>query len=683
MEPNFQSDSGRLFTRIRRAAGRARLFELIERAWPRLVLSASIVSVFLILSWLNIWPMLPDLVRFVLLAILGLCLGGAVVWLLRTPPPVHEESISRVEDHSGLTGRPLASLDDNPFDTSNSQGMALWHAHQKKMAESVGQLHAGLPKPRTELFDPWALRAPVLLLLVVAFFVAGSEREDRILSAFAPPTAAPTVPIRLDVWATPPAYTGLPPRTLVSGMDLGQELTETLGASLPVGSRLTILISNLETITATLAPMDGSVVNDLASGQTGSGPSNLDVVLERDAVLTLASPSNSLSIPLLVIPDTPPSIRFAQEPEAISSGAMQLSYIAEDDHGLAAAYAEVAPAEEEFADARPLIDPPMISLVLPSMLDNEPVVTTRDLSAHPWAGLSVDLTLVARDGADQEATSQTRTFTLPERNFRQPLARALVEQRRLLAVDTETRVHVLTALEGLALGAEIFMEDDISTFLALTVTTQRLRHADTDEDLLSVVDLLWQLALQVENGDLSLAAERLREAEEALSQALENGASDEEISQLMDELRQAFQEYMQALGEQMQQNDFSPLQQNAQMLDPQSMQDLMDQIEELAELGAADAARELLDQLRQQLEQLRGAQPMQAQEPSEAEQALRESMQELQAITREQQRLLDETFPFSGEAQTPRVSPPNPFGNLDDPNAQNDQNGQNGTPPET
>jgi uncharacterized protein (TIGR02302 family) len=670
-----------LSARIGRALARAHLFVLIERAWPRLVLTSSIIALFLTASWLGLWPLMPDTLRFALVGLFATGFAASLVWLIRTPRPDRDETRARVEVHSGLAGKPLAALEDAPFDTSTDHAMALWRAHQKAMANQIDKLTAGAPAPRTQMVDPWALRAPVLLLLFVAFFVATGERQDRIAAAFAPPAPESSVPVRLDVWATPPAYTSLPPRTLLSGADLNVEPLENLGTSLPTGSRLTILISDPDTITTSLAPMDGSPVQTLALDEIAAGPTNLETTVDRDAVLTIAGPRDTISIPLLVVPDTPPNIRFAGTPSATQAGALKLSYVAQDDYGLTTAHAEIAPADEAFADARPLIEPPMVNLVLPSSTQgSEPVETTRDLSAHPWAGLLIDLTLVARDGADQEATSETLTTTLPQRNFRQPLARALVEQRRLLAVDTQTRVQVLTALEGLALGAEFFMEDDFSAFLALTVTTQRLRHAQTDEDLLSVVDMLWQLALQVEDGDLSLAAERLREAEEALSQALENGASEDEISALMDELRQAFQEYMQALAEQMNESDFSQMQQNAQMLDPQSIQNMMDQIEELAELGAADAARELLEQLRQQLEQMRGAQPMQAQGPSEAEQALRESMQELQAITREQQRLLDETFPFSGEAQRPRVSPQDRPTDPADPNTQNDQNGQNQSP---
>lgn len=658
-----------LSKRIARATRRAAFFAFVERLWPRLVLVGAIFGLFLAFSWLGLWPLLPDLLRFALLGVLGLALATAILWAMRTPRTSREEGMKRVETASNLQGRPLAALNDVPFDTTSPQGMALWRAHQASMASNVKRLAAGLPAPRTEVFDRWALRAPVLLVLVVAFFVAGPQRSERISQAFAPMQSAPIVPVRIDVWATPPAYTSLPPRTLLAGVTVESESEPPIGAMLPTGSRLTILVSDPDAVTASLTPMNGNPELPFTSTQDAG---TLEAVLDVDVTLNLAVQRGTISLPLLITPDTPPTIRFEGDPEATAVGAIEIVYAAEDDYAVESAHADVEPADERYADATPLIDAPRIDLILPQTPTGGTVETTRDLSAHPWAGLDVDMTLVATDGAGQEATSETLTIRLPQRPFREPLARALVEQRRLLAVDTRARSYVLTALEGLALAPETFMEDQLTTFLALTVTTQRLRFADGNDDLLAVVEMLWQLALQVEDGDLSLAAERLREAEDNLSDALENGASEEEISALMDELRQAFQEYMQALAEQLQNQDMAQMPQDMPManLNPLAMQDMMDQIQDLAELGATDAARELLEQLREQLEQLRGAQAMEQREPTPEEQQLRESMQELQAITREQQRLLDETFPFSSDAQRQQVRPPNQFS---PPGGENDQ----------
>ena len=52
---------------------------------------------------------------------------------------------------------------------------------------------------------------------------------------------------------------------------------------------------------------------------------------------------------------------------------------------------------------------------------------------------SVKLTLKAMDDAGQEATSETKTFVLPERPFTNPLARAVVEQRRILSLDANQK----------------------------------------------------------------------------------------------------------------------------------------------------------------------------------------------------------------------------------------------------
>ncbi len=43
--------------------------------------------------------------------------------------------------------------------------------------------------------------------------------------------------------------------------------------------------------------------------------------------------------------------------------------------------------------------------------------TVQDVSAHPWAGSEVKITLVAEDGAGQQGRSKTFVMTLPQRVF--------------------------------------------------------------------------------------------------------------------------------------------------------------------------------------------------------------------------------------------------------------------------
>ena len=85
--------------------------------------------------------------------------------------------------------------------------------------------------------------------------------------------------------------------------------------------------------------------------------------------------------------------------------------------------------------------------------------TIKDLTDHPWAGAEVVMTLVARDEGGNEGNSEPFTFRLPERVFTKPLARALVEQRRDLALDAGARSQVTTALDALAMAPEKFAPD--------------------------------------------------------------------------------------------------------------------------------------------------------------------------------------------------------------------------------
>ena len=56
------------------------------------------------------------------------------------------------------------------------------------------------------------------------------------------------------------------------------------------------------------------------------------------------------------------------------------------------------------------------------------------------------------------------------------------------------------------------------------------------------------MAVHLEDGSVSDAEQALRAAEEALRQALERGATDEEIKKLTDQLRAALDKFLQALG---------------------------------------------------------------------------------------------------------------------------------------
>jgi hypothetical protein len=92
---------------------------------------------------------------------------------------------------------------------------------------------------------------------------------------------------------------------------------------------------------------------------------------------------------------------------------------------------------------------------------------------------------------------------------------------------------VLTALDTLTLAPERFTPE-AGIYLGLRSIYFDLRNAKSDDQLRDVVARLWQMALQLEDGNVSQAEQALRQAQDALRQALERGASDEELKKLMD-----------------------------------------------------------------------------------------------------------------------------------------------------
>ncbi len=247
---------------------------------------------------------------------------------------------------------------------------------------------------------------------------------------------------------------------------------------------------------------------------------------------------------------------------------------------------------------------------------------------------------------------------LPERPFAKPLPRALIEQRRNLALDANAKDNVLGALDALTIAPERFIPET-NVYLGLRSIYWQLSRAESDDGLRDVVARLWSMAVFLEDGNVSDTEKSLRAAQDALREALERGASDEEIKKLMDELRAALDKFMQALAEQLRQNP-----QMARPLDPNSMRQLrsqdlrsmLDRMERLARSGAKDAAKQLLDQMRQMLDNLQMAQPNGDQgEGDDMQQAL----DELGDMIRQQQQLRDRTF---RQGQDPAASAARPTG---------------------
>lgn len=641
--------SGRL-ARTRAAVAAAMI---VERGWPLLLPVLVVVSLFVSLSWLGLFRVLPDGLR---LAAMVLLAGAALaalypLRLFRRPTP--DEIDRRIERANRLQHTPVLVQADRPSGPETAFSGALWREHQRRMAAGLDRLGGDLPRTRVPERDPWGLRAVVALLLVTAFAFSFGPLGGRLGDGFRAHARAEAVPARIDAWVTPPVYTGKPPLFLTA--------TETPGDqafSVPEQSDLALRVtggSGAETLVFTDA---AGAVRDLepegaAEASDGSPRAASDrgirqffAKLTVDGMLSLRSGERELARwSFSVVPDKAPVIRFVGEPKRAVNGALEVAYEIEDDYGAASAEAVIALAAPPAGDARPLYDAPELPLTLPRRDAKEPAAkTSRDLTEHVWSGSTVTMTLMTSDEAGQEARSETKTLVLPERPFTNPLARAIVEHRKMLSLDANRKPEVLNLIDAITLRPEDTF-DNPSHYLGLMAGRTMLRMASSDDQLREVADYMWQMALAIEDGDLSAAEKRLRQAQEALQQALENGASDEEIDRLMAELREAMDEFLREFAERAMQNPSMAEQmpRDGQEMRQSDLQKMLDQIENLAKSGNRDQARDLLAQLQDMMNNLQAGR----QDPGQSGQQnseMRQQMDKLGEIMRRQQEMMNETF---------------------------------------
>lgn len=645
----------------RRFEWRVRLSRLAligERVWEALLWPFLVLAAFLILSLFELWSILPPLVHRGLLVGFGIALLASLLPLLRLHLPTRQEALRRLERGAEIKHRPATSYEDRLGTAPRGETALLWAAHRERLARLVAKLRPSWPNPRTDRKDPYAIRAALLLLLIVGMLAAGPNGWHRISAAFAPAPRTAAALLRLDAWVTPPVYTGVAPIVLADGSEpvgAGAEVFRAL--SVPEGSELVVRAYSPQKQNVSLVshPDDGSEPKIVTPGTKGTqGLIEFNLALAVPGAADVQIDGHTVAKWRFdLIEDEAPRISLLGNPTTTPRAALRLSYRASDDHGVASAEATFALADaaasappqdlEGESKLNPLIEAPVMPLQLPrSNAKQVEGNASQDLTAHPWAGLKVRMTLAARDQAGQTGTSEAYEFILPERKFTKPLARAVVEQRKKLVRERDADEKVARALDALTLGGERVIADS-SVYLSLRNAYWRLNSDPSPESIASVVEQLWHVALRIEDGNLPEAERDVKAAQEQLMQALKDNASPEEIQRLMDELRGALSRYLQALAQQAQQKGNLPLQQSQdgdQLVSQQDLDKLLKNIEDLAKSGSKDLAEQMLGELKDILDRLQTG----TFADSAKQQRAAKMMRDLNELVDSQQKLLDETF---------------------------------------
>ena len=647
--------------RLSRTISLARAADFWERLWRGLISPLVVVGLFLCVSWLGLWLEVPHGLRAVGMACFALLLAASTFGLWRLAPLSRREALRRIDQASGLAHRPASVLDDTLATAGRDPATdALWALHKRRAEADAAKLKPGRPAPRVVDLDRYALRAGILVALVATAIVAGPQRYARVAAAFDFGASGPGGPgYRLDAWIDPPPYTGKPP-VLLDLAGAGDGVTRKIAAA--AGSLVIIRSSggmpaDVEATGPLLPPPAKPKTDGKAEGKADvpaeqakeppPGDGETKLVLHGDSHLVLRQ-GGSLrgTFDLAAIPDKPPTVVLSDIPKANARGTLTLKTTTNDDYGVSAAEALFANPK---IDGEPVAGPslvpaPKAALALPGATKGiGNADTILDLSEHPWAGATVTMTLVARDEGGNEGRSEPVEITLPQKVFNNPVARALVEQRRTLVLDPGKRAQVATALDALMIEPQAFGTKP-SIYLGLRFAADSLANARSSQQLVEVADFLWGMALQLENGDLTDAEKALRDAEKALRDAIENRASDEDIQKLTQNLQAAMDKFLKELAEQQQKDDQQQAQQQGRQsksISQKDLQKLLDRLREQARSGNREEAKKALDELQDILENLKTAKRQKADPQARA---MAEGLNQLDQMMRDQQDLRDETF---------------------------------------
>ncbi len=568
--------------------------------------------------------------------LLALGLAGSLFWgLRRFRLPRRAEALDRLD--RTLPGRPITALaDTQAIGAGDAASQAVWKAHVARMAEKVAGARPVRPDLRVSARDPYALRYVAVLAFAVALLFGSFLRVATVTEVVGPGGTVVATGPSWEGWVEPPAYTGKPSLYL-NDIPPGP-------FSVPEGSRVTLRL---------YGEVGELTVSETVSARLGEVPSAAEAsqnfTVAQGGTLSIDGPGGA-SWEIGVTPDAPPEIAALGEPERGLTGEMRQNFRVSDDYGVRAGRAEIT-LDLAAVDRRYGLTPDpepreAIVLDLPMTISGDRAsfedVLIENLAQHPWATLPVTLALFAEDELGQTGSSAPAQVVLPGRRFFDPLAGAIIEMRRDLLWNRTNARRAAQVLRAVSHRPDDVFDDE-GAYLQLRVLVGRLESAAaaglTDAQQEEMAQVLWDIALLIEDGSLADALERLREARERLEEAMRNGATDEEIAELMQELREAMQEYMRQLAEQ-QQNDGTDQaqdQQQGQEITGDQLEALMERLQQLMEEGRMDEAMALMERLAEMMENMQVTQ-------GEGNSPGQQAMEGLADTLREQQELSDETF---------------------------------------
>lgn len=665
---------------LARETSRARRALSFERALRAGFPALCAIGVWALVALLGAHETMPLLVQSVSAAV-AFIVFAALAWRARHSwqAPTEAEARTRLARDSRLDAGTFDALQDQPsrFDLLSA---ALWRREKERALARIEGARVRSFRPRLDEYDPFKLRFVLVLALIIAALFAGEQAPDRLARAFAPDPGPilGDAPMQIEAWATPAAYTRAAPVAL-SELE-GQRVVTP--PAIEVTVRLTGPVGAPRLV---FEGRDGRRDVRFVRGADGAWEAHMSITgAGRLKIVRFHTRAHWSIAPT---PDAAPSSAFTTPIAQLQDEVVSIGWRARDDFGVRRLALRVTPIAPPPGLAR--ADPVDTELEAPAGDPRETEASSEiDLADHAYAGMEVEARIVAFDAIGQEGVSEPMRFTLPEKIFLQPLARAAIEIRRHVLAerrpyrqsraeqlrtlpagdilfgngrvavrDNDRRPPLQRAPEGVRRAARLIdaltmaPEDgyfrDLAIFLGFRLARAELTRASDIEETAIAAQTLWWTALRAEYGGSADARRALEEAQRQLAQALAEGAPPERIRQLVDALRRAADAYMQALVQEALRNGDSATMEDTEdqaEISERDIEQMLRDVQRLAEQGRTAEAQALLNMLTGILSNLDVAlsEQQSSGEGGEDEQ-MQQSMDNLAETMGEQRALRDQT----------------------------------------
>ena len=609
-----------------------------ERIWSRLWVVGVLFGLFAIVVLTDVLPTLHwALHALVILA--AACGTGYLVWsrLKGFTWPTRGEARARLETTSPVMHRPLTTVEDTLVAGATAIQEWMWRLHQARAREDLDRLRVKGPAPGVAARDRFALRAAVVLALFVAIIGGWKDMSSRLQRGVLPMLGGDTSRIATKLWVTPPAYTNLSPIYVETPLPEGA--APAVALEIPEGSKVLAMVTGT-TRDSSLKLDDATTPLEKLADET----ERVEIDIKPTKRIELRQSTRLLAgWDVTYIRDKTPSVVITDDPVEVARWHLRIPYMVRDDYGADSVKGRITKEGDPKVYEFPIDMPPGAANIFTFS-------SLHDLTSNLWAGERVKLSVLATDHAGHVGQSEDTSVTLPERVFNNPVAKELVKWRKGIAYTPDQTIP--PALESVTKILQNPKSFGSEMLVQLTLITAKYRmanepHAEAAE---SVPDLLWHAAVRIEDGNLVNAEQRVADAEKALKEAVERGATPEEIKRLLKELKEAVAGYGQALAEKSGTDKMSSSKApkgEADTMDA-DLDEAMDKVEKLSDMGAEEAAKQALADLQEKLQAMREGAGKKNADDADVQKVMA-LMDQMDDVVKQQSDLTNDSFNMSNQ----------------------------------